>query len=100
MKEKIIARATDLFLKLGFKSVTMDDIAGEMCISKKTIYKVFYFTISKAMGPNKVCIFKKKRFIRSWDSQQKMLADLNLYMYSTYRTLGQHSPVHSNTQIS
>lgn len=41
MKDKIIARACDLFLKLGFKSVTMDDIAGEMCISKKTIYKYF-----------------------------------------------------------
>jgi AcrR family transcriptional regulator len=41
MKDKIIAKATDLFLKLGFKSVTMDDIAGEMCISKKTIYKYF-----------------------------------------------------------
>lgn len=41
MKEKIIAKATELFLKLGFKSVTMDDIAGEMCISKKTIYKYF-----------------------------------------------------------
>jgi AcrR family transcriptional regulator len=41
MKEKIIAKATDLFLRLGFKSVTMDDIAGEMCISKKTIYKYF-----------------------------------------------------------
>ena len=41
MKEKIIERATDMFLKLGFKSITMDDIAGEMCISKKTIYKYF-----------------------------------------------------------
>lgn len=41
MKEKIIAKATDMFLKLGFKSITMDDIAGEMCISKKTIYKYF-----------------------------------------------------------
>jgi len=41
MKEKIISKATDMFLKLGFKSVTMDDIAGEMCISKKTIYKYF-----------------------------------------------------------
>lgn len=41
MKEKIIEKASDLFLKLGFKSVTMDDIAGEMCISKKTIYKFF-----------------------------------------------------------
>ncbi|MEL1241183.1 TetR/AcrR family transcriptional regulator [Flavobacterium flavipallidum] len=41
MKDKIISKATDMFLKLGFKSVTMDDIAGEMCISKKTIYKYF-----------------------------------------------------------
>ena len=41
MKEKIIKKATDMFLKLGFKSVTMDDIANEMCISKKTIYKYF-----------------------------------------------------------
>jgi len=41
MKEKIIAKATDMFLKLGFKSITMDDIACEMCISKKTIYKYF-----------------------------------------------------------
>ncbi|HEU0137952.1 MAG TPA: TetR/AcrR family transcriptional regulator, partial [Flavobacterium sp.] len=41
MKEKIIAKATEMFLKLGFKSITMDDIASEMCISKKTIYKYF-----------------------------------------------------------
>ncbi|PXY41709.1 TetR/AcrR family transcriptional regulator [Flavobacterium cheongpyeongense] len=41
MKEKIISKASELFLKLGFKSITMDDIACEMCISKKTIYKYF-----------------------------------------------------------
>lgn len=41
IKDKIIAKATDMFLKLGFKSVTMDDIAGEMSMSKKTIYKYF-----------------------------------------------------------
>ena len=41
MKEKIISKASEMFLKLGFKSVTMDDIAAEMCISKKTIYKYF-----------------------------------------------------------
>lgn len=34
----IIQSATDLFLTLGFKSVTMDDIARKMGISKKTIY--------------------------------------------------------------
>lgn len=41
MKEKIIQKATDMFLTLGFKSVTMDDIAAEMAISKKTIYAHF-----------------------------------------------------------
>ena len=41
MKDKIITKAKDMFLKLGFKSITMDDIACEMCISKKTIYKYF-----------------------------------------------------------
>lgn len=41
MREKIIERATDLFLNLGFKSVTMDDIANGLGISKKTIYQHF-----------------------------------------------------------
>ena len=38
MKEKILQKATDMFLSYGFKSVTMDDIANKMGISKKTIY--------------------------------------------------------------
>jgi len=41
MKETILNKAGDIFLKLGFKSVTMDDIAQELGISKKTIYKYF-----------------------------------------------------------
>ncbi|MFB0909404.1 MAG: TetR/AcrR family transcriptional regulator, partial [Flavobacterium sp.] len=27
MKDKIISKASEMFLKLGFKSITMDDIA-------------------------------------------------------------------------
>jgi len=41
MKTKIIETATSLFLNLGVKSVTMDDIAEKMAISKKTIYTHF-----------------------------------------------------------
>ncbi|MBU2950478.1 TetR/AcrR family transcriptional regulator [Tamlana agarivorans] len=41
MKDKIIIKSSELFLNLGFKSVTMDDIANEMGISKKTIYNYF-----------------------------------------------------------
>ena len=38
MKEKIRDKATELFLEHGFKSVTMDDLANEIGMSKKTIY--------------------------------------------------------------
>ena len=41
MKDKIIQKAAEMFINLGFKSVTMDDIANEMGISKKTIYSHF-----------------------------------------------------------
>lgn len=41
MKHKIIKKATELFLKHGFKSVTMDAISDELGISKKTIYLHF-----------------------------------------------------------
>ncbi len=41
MENKIIEKATEMFLTLGFKSVTMDDIASGMGISKKTIYQHF-----------------------------------------------------------
>jgi len=41
MENDILEKASQLFIKLGFKSVTMDDIATEMAISKKTIYQYF-----------------------------------------------------------
>lgn len=41
MREKIISTSEELFLSLGFKSVTMDDIANTIGISKKTIYAHF-----------------------------------------------------------
>ena len=41
MKDLIVDKAKELFLTLGFKSVTMDHIANEMGISKKTIYNFF-----------------------------------------------------------
>lgn len=41
MKCKILEKASEMFLNFGFKSVTMDDIAEKMSISKKTIYTHF-----------------------------------------------------------
>lgn len=41
MQDKILQEATHLFLTYGFKSVTMDDIANKLGMSKKTIYQHF-----------------------------------------------------------
>ena len=41
MKEAILKKSGEIFLKYGFKSVTMDDIANQLGISKKTIYKYY-----------------------------------------------------------
>lgn len=41
MKETILEKSIQMFTHNGFKAVTMDDIAGELGISKKTIYQHF-----------------------------------------------------------
>lgn len=41
VRERILDKAQELFFRYGVKSVTMDDIARELGISKKTIYQHF-----------------------------------------------------------
>lgn len=41
IRDRILIRSRDLFMKYGIRSVSMDDIASEMGISKKTIYQYF-----------------------------------------------------------
>ncbi|MFY7909018.1 MAG: TetR/AcrR family transcriptional regulator [Emticicia sp.] len=41
VRERILKTAEELFMKFGIRSVTMDEIASELGISKKTIYMHF-----------------------------------------------------------
>ena len=41
VKERILLKATDLFMRYGIRSITMDEIAAQLGISKKTIYQFF-----------------------------------------------------------
>ena len=41
IKEKILHKAADMFLQFGFSRVTMEEIAVELGMSKKTLYKFF-----------------------------------------------------------
>ncbi|MCA1758657.1 MAG: TetR/AcrR family transcriptional regulator [Bacteroidales bacterium] len=40
-KEYILKKAGEMYFKFGIKSVTMDDVASELGISKKTLYQHF-----------------------------------------------------------
>ena len=38
IEQQILAKSTELFIKYGLKNLTMDEIARELGMSKKTIY--------------------------------------------------------------
>lgn len=40
-KGRILEKAADLFMRYGIRSITMDEIAAQLGISKKTIYQFF-----------------------------------------------------------
>ena len=39
MQEKIFSKAEELFMQYGIKSITMDDVAKALGMSKKTLYQ-------------------------------------------------------------
>ena len=40
-KQRIVEKATDMFLREGVKAIRMDDIASALGVSKRTIYELF-----------------------------------------------------------
>ena len=41
LRDRIVATAIDAFTKNGIKTITMDDIANKLAISKRTLYETF-----------------------------------------------------------
>ena len=41
IKDRILTRAEEMFLRFGYSKVTMDEIAANLGMSKKTLYKFF-----------------------------------------------------------
>lgn len=110
MKDKILDKASDMFLTLGFKSVTMDDIANELGMSKKTIYVHFpnksnlverssMHVFNKiSHGIDCICALKKnpieeiydiKKFVKDHlkDEKSSPLYQLQKYYPKTFKTL-------------
>ena len=102
MKDKILETSNELFLNLGFKSVTMDEIASKLGVSKKTIYKYFanktelvaavthYMFDTVSCGIDGICelkmnpieeIFSIKRFIMQHLKDEKSSPQYQLQKY-------------------
>ena len=102
MKHKILDTSKELFLNLGFKSVTMDEIASKLGVSKKTIYKYFenktelvaavteYMFDAVSFGIDTICelkmnpikeIFSIKRFIMKHLKDEKSSPQYQLQKY-------------------
>lgn len=62
METTILEKAAHLFLSQGFKSITMDDIATELSISKKTIYQHYS---SKPELIEKSLVYINEKFLKS-----------------------------------
>lgn len=56
MKDKIIATAKKRFFQYGLRKVTMDEIAADLAISKKTLYK--HFTNKEALAAEVIRAFQ------------------------------------------
>lgn len=110
MKEKIRDTATRLFLERGFKSITMDDLANEIGMSKKTIYSEYgnkteliedcvmnkFCDLSEgidliiAMGKNAIEeLFEIKKYVLSHLNDEKTSPQFQLMKYypKIYRTI-------------
>ncbi|MGC1632407.1 MAG: TetR/AcrR family transcriptional regulator [Gelidibacter sp.] len=104
MRENIINKAADLFLTLGVKSVTMDDIANELGISKKTIYvhfenktKLVEATTLEmfeliAEGIDAICLLGKNPIEEIYDIKRLVLEHLKDEKSSPYHQLQKYYP--------
>ncbi len=64
IREKIIERAAELFRTYGIKSVTMDFLANDLGMSKRTIYEVFADKDELFMGVLKWMSEKQKELLK------------------------------------
>jgi AcrR family transcriptional regulator len=68
-KERILEKAHELFMRYGVRSVSMDDIAGQLGISKKTLYQ--FYTDKEELVDNSLSIFLEENRKQCLAGRQK-----------------------------
>jgi AcrR family transcriptional regulator len=79
VREKIVEKAAELYMQFGIRTVTMDDIARDLSISKKTIYQYFK---DKRELVNTICMshleIESQRFTGASDESENSIHELML----------------------
>lgn len=88
LKVRIAGNFEQHFLHFGFKKTTVDEVAAEMGMSKKTIYKhfnskedIYYFIVSRLAQGRKLLIEKKLIGIDSAMERLETMIRINLYEF-------------------
>ncbi len=88
-QQTIIERAGELFLRYGIRSVTMDDVANDLGISKKTLYQ---YVENKSDLIRQVILSKKEKDIQAFEAIRtnssnaiEEVLDMATYMSETLR---------------
>ena len=88
-KEQIINSARKLFSKYGFKKVSMDEIAKEANVTKKTVYTYFeskeellkYFIQEEILNMKKIVENIEKQKIDFFESVHQVIYNLLKYIF-------------------
>ncbi|HEY1870083.1 MAG TPA: TetR/AcrR family transcriptional regulator [Chitinophagaceae bacterium] len=116
IKERILQKAHELFMRYGVRSVSMDDIAAQLGMSKKTVYQ--YYTdkeelvnavLSAVLEKNRSECFRDREnadnavheIFQAFDMVQQMFSnmnpsivfDLEKYHPDVYKKVKQHKEV-------
>ncbi|MEY2894973.1 MAG: hypothetical protein RIS42_692 [Bacteroidota bacterium] len=84
MKSRILEKGTQLFFRYGVKSVTMDAIAAELGISKKTIYQ--HFPDKDSMVLQVVEIFVQQDEVK-WAELDKQFPNVIEKMFKSFEMM-------------
>lgn len=82
-EQQLIEKATLLFKKYGFKSISMDDLSKSLKISKKTLYK-YFANKEDLIAECFVSIFKEHRLKRDAILEKKISAIQKIILLYRY----------------
>jgi len=90
--DRILSEASQLFIKNGIRSVTMDDIAREMGISKRTIYE--NFRDKDELLKSCICVNKEQQRQQKIDMVQSSANALEAIFGIMYEVINSMNQIH------